>query len=216
MKNMNISQKISKVWMVAACLLVCMVAALSSCKSPAPEEKSEPEVFDRDKATLLKIVKVEYRGSLAPQGNNTYEAINLCDGNNATAWAISLDKVGIYDDNQLQGPVFTVNCKKLSHIIIRNGYCKSTDAFKNNTRAAKISFMSLTDDKNGNNEHLLFYGFLKDEPTPQRLDVPLDLTDNNNVTQIRMDFNTQINGGYYPGRKWNDLCISEVEFWGFE
>lgn len=182
----------------------------------SPVNETETEVFDRNKATLLKVAKVEYDGSLSAQGGNTYEAINLCDGDSTTAWAVNLDKEGIYDCDQLYGPIFSLSCKKLSHIIIRNGYGKSADAFNNNTRAAKISFLSLVDDENGDDERVLFYGSLRDKPTPQRLEIPINLADNNNIRQIRMNFNTQLNGGYYAGKKWNDLCISEVEFWGFE
>lgn len=176
---------------------------------------NEAYEFDRSKAKLLKAVKVEYSNSLAPQAGNNYEAKNLCDGDSTTAWAINLDKA-IYDDDMLYGPMFTVNCKKLSHIIMRNGYCKNADAFKNNTRAAKVVFYSYVEDAEGNDERILYDGSLKDKPTPQRLEIPLDKEGNDNIKQIGMIFNTQFNGGYYAGEKWNDLCISEVEFWGFE
>ena len=177
---------------------------------------SEAESFDRSKATLLKVVKVEYDNSLEAQGNNTYEARNLCDGDSTTAWAVNLDKEGIYDCDQLYGPIFSLNCKKLSHIIIRNGYCKNADSFKNNTRAAKVVFYSYVEDAEGDDERILYDGSLRDKPTPQRLEIPLDKEVNDNIKQIGMIFNTQFNGGYYAGEKWNDLCISEVEFWGFE
>ena len=178
---------------------------------------NEANEFDRSKAKLLKAVKVEYSNSLAPQAGNNYEAKNLCDGDSTTAWAVNLDKEGIYDCDQLYGPIFHLNCKKLSHIIIRNGYGKSADAFKNNTRAAKVKFLSLLDDEEDEDgERVLFDGSLRDKSTPQRLEIPLDLEGNSNIKQIRMNFNTQLNGGYYAGTKWNDLCISEVEFWGFE
>ena len=76
--------------------------------------------------------------------------------------------------------------------------------------------MSLVDDEDEDDERVLYDGSLRDNSIPQRLDIPLGLADNNNIRQIRMNFNTQLNGGYYSGEKWNDLCISEVEFWGFE
>lgn len=171
--------------------------------------------FDRNKAKLLKVVKVEYSNSLAAQAGNTYEASNLCDGDSTTAWAINLDKA-ICDDDMLYGPMFTLDCYKLSHIIIRNGYCKNEDTFKNNTRAAKIVFYSYVENSEGDDELVLFDGSLRDKPTPQRLDIPFELKGNYNIKQIGMNFNTQRNGGYYAGDKWNDLCISEVEFWGFE
>ena len=176
---------------------------------------NEANEFDRSKAKLLKAVKVEYSNSLAPQAGNNYEAKNLCDGDSTTAWAINLDKA-IYDDDMLYGPMFTVSCKKLSHIIIRNGYCKNAGSFKNNTRAAKVVFYSYVEDTEGDDERILYDGSLRDKPTPQRLEIPLDKEGNENIKQIGMIFNTQFNGGYYAGEKWNDLCVSEVEFWGFE
>lgn len=176
----------------------------------------ETNELDRSNAKLLKIVKVEYNNSLAPQAGNTYEAKNLCDGDSTTAWAVNLDNDRIYDCDMLYGPTFTVSCKKLSHIIIRNGYCKSKDSFKNNTRAAKIVFYSLVNDEEDCKENVLFDGSLRDKPVPQRLEIPLDLEGNSDIKQIGMNFNTQLTGGYYAGAKWNDLCISEVEFWGFE
>ena len=176
-------------------------------------DKSE---FDRSNAKLLKVVKVECSSNLAAQGGNTYDAKNLCDGDSTTAWAVNLDNESIYDDDMLYGPVFTVNCKKLSHIVIRNGYCKNADSFKNNTRAAKVVFYSYVEDSEDDGERVLYDGSLRDKPTPQRLEIPLDLDGNSDIKQIGMNFNTQVNGGYYAGAKWNDLCISEVEFWGFE
>ena len=177
---------------------------------------SETNEFDRSNAKLLKVVKVEYANSLAAQAGNTYEAKNLCDGDSTTAWAVNLDNKSIYDCDMLYGPMFTINCKKLSHIIIRNGYCKNDDSFKNNTRAAKIVFYGLVYDGEDSREEVLFDGSLRDKPTPQRLEIPLDLDGNNDIRQIGMNFYTQLNGGFYAGAKWNDLCISEVEFWGFE
>ena len=50
--------------------------------------------FDRRDAKKLKVIKVEYNNSLAPQAGNTYEAKNLIDGKSQTAWAVSLDKAG--------------------------------------------------------------------------------------------------------------------------
>jgi len=172
--------------------------------------------FDRNKAKLLKVVKVEYSSSLAAQAGNTYEANNLCDGDSTTAWAVNLDNESIYDSDMLYGPLFTVSCFKLSHIVIRNGYCKNEETFKNNTRAAKVVFYSYVENSEGDDERILFDGSLRDKSTPQRLEIPFELEGNYNIKQIGMNFNTQRNGGYYAGEKWNDLCISEVEFWGFE
>ena len=161
---------------------------------------------------LLKVVNVEYDNSLAAQTGNSYEARNLCDGFSTTAWAISLEGA-VFDKDMLYGPTFTVRCKKLSHIIIHNGYGKNESSYKNNTRAARIVFY--THDEQGN-EHILFDGFLKDTPSPQRLEVASDMEGDSDIKRIGMKFYTQRDGGFYTGEKWNDLCVSEVEFWGYE
>ena len=59
---------------------------------------NEDNEFDRSKAKLLKVVKVEYSNSLAPQAGNNYEAKNLCDGDSTTAWAINLDKAILWSN----------------------------------------------------------------------------------------------------------------------
>ena len=70
---------------------------------------------------VLTVQNVEYWDNLEAQGGNTYEPTNMLDGNPSTAWAVNLDRAS-YDSDKLYGPTFTVRCKKLSHIIIRNGY----------------------------------------------------------------------------------------------
>lgn len=174
--------------------------------------------YNPSDATLLRVLDVSYSNSLAPQGNNTYVPWNMLDGNAATAWAVNLNNPAIYDCDKLYGPMFKVHCKKLSHIVIRNGYGKSTSAFINNSRAARVRFITFANDANdcGDNEVVLFEGPLRDDPTPQRLNIPLDLKWNNDITTVWMVFDTYTNGGIIRGAKWNDLCISEIEFWGFE
>jgi hypothetical protein len=154
----------------------------------------------------LKVVRVSGDGSLAPQGGNTYGPENMLDGNIATAWAVNLDSA-IYDSDRLYGPYFEVPCKKLSHIVIRNGYAKSASAYSNNSRASHIFFEVET------NDGLEDFGAkLNDTPDPQRLDAPLNESWNNNITTIQMGFPC---GSFIKGAKWNDLCITEIEFWGW-
>ena len=161
---------------------------------------------------LMKVINVEYDNSLASQTGNTYEARNLCDGFSTTAWAISLENA-VYDNDMLYGPTFTIKCKELSHIIIRNGYGKNETSYKNNTRAARVVFYSC--DEQGK-EHILYDGFLKDTPSPQRLEIASEKKGDNEIKRIGMKFYAQRDGGFYTGEKWNDLCVSEVEFWGYE
>jgi hypothetical protein len=167
---------------------------------------STGEVLAQGAPVKLKVVKASYYDSLAPQGGNTYGPWNMLDGNIATAWAVNLDSA-IYDSDRLYGPYFEVPCKKLSHIVIRNGYAKSASAYSNNSRASHIFFEVET------NDGLEGFGAkLKDTPDPQRLDAPLNESWNNNITTIQMGFPC---GSFIKGAKWNDLCITEIEFWGW-
>ena len=201
----------SKLALVIGALLVLLVALWffvfrteTDTNASASKAQGVPE--------LMKVINVEYDNSLAAQTGNTYEARNLCDGYSTTAWAISLDNA-VYDNDMLYGPTFTIKCKKLSHIIIHNGYGKNESSYKNNTRAARVVFYSR--DEHGK-EHVLYDGFLKDTPSPQRLEIASDMKGDNEILRIGMKFYTQRDGGFYMGEKWNDLCVSEVEFWGYE
>ena len=157
----------------------------------------------------LKVVTANYEYSLAPQSGNTYGAWNMFDGNPATVWAVSLNDSRIYygDANWIWGPYFEVPCKKLSHIVIRNGYGKSASAYINNSRATFISF-----EIEGDGYLEGFNATLKDSPDAQRVNVPYNARWNNNISAIQISFD---NRGVVRGAKWNDLCISEIEFWGW-
>ena len=146
----------------------------------ANNQQSNDNSKKENEPKLLKVVKVEYYTpyNLKSQAGNTYEAKNLCDGNVSTAWAINLDDSRIYDEDQIFGPTFTLNCKKLSHIVVYNGYGKSQEAFKNNSRAAHIRFMHYdeTDEYDiYEKNNILFDGDLKDVSSPQKLEIPSDL-----------------------------------------
>ena len=160
---------------------------------------------------VLTVQNVEYWDNLKAQGGNTYVPANMLDGNPSTAWAVNLDRAS-YDSDKLYGPTFTVRCKKLSHIIIRNGYAKDETSFRNNSRASRIIFCN-ADNVSDENESAsyLYEGIVKDTPEPQTLKVNGNA--NSDIHEIQMIFPID---GLRRGAKWNDLCISEVEFWGWE
>ena len=180
---------------------------LSEDKSASNTTKTENgTTSEAHQPKKLKVSKVEFSHCLAPQAGNTYEPRNMCDGNPSTTWAVGLYNYNPYVDG-FWGPIFTLKCKKLSHIIIRNGYCKDNNSYKNNARTTGISFL------NFKNQAVLYEGPLKDTSKPQRLDVSSDAEGNNNLEQVGISF---FDYDFIPGAKWNDLCISEVEFWGYE
>lgn len=216
------TKKHHKKWPIFVIISLCLAivfAALwffvynhASKSSQEIEEESEQIIGD---PKLLKVTNNEYDYSLAPQAGNTYEASNLCDGNRATAWAINLDNA-IYDCDMLFGPTFSIKCKELSYIIVHNGYCKNEDSFKNNTRAARIVVYSYNERALNGDEHVLFDGYLSDNSKPQRLEMSPDKERKDSTKHIGIKFYPESDGGFYAGAKWNDLCISEIEFWGYE
>ena len=162
-------------------------------------------------AKKLTVQNVEYWDNLAPQAGNTYEPVNMLDGNPATAWAVNLDRAS-YDCDKLYGPTFTVRCKKLSHIVLRNGYAKNSASYTNNSRASRIIFCNADNVSDEDEEaSYLYEGIVKDTPEPQTLTISGSA--NSDIHQIQMIFP---NDGFRHGAKWNDLCVSEVEFWGWD
>lgn len=158
--------------LVAACAALWFFVYNHAPRSKQNTTEETEQIYGDLK--LLKVTNIKYDNSLTPQAGNTYEASNLCDGNCTTAWAVNLDKA-IYDCDMLYGPTFSIKCKKLSYIIVHNGYCKNEDSFKNNTRAAKVVIYSYNERSLNGNEHILFDGSLKDISTPQRLDMSSDI-----------------------------------------
>ena len=171
------------------------------------------------KPKRLKVAKAEYQCCLKPQAGTTYYASNLVDGNPNTAWAVNLSG-DIYDCDALYGPCFTfsVKCKKLAYIVVRNGYGKNDSAYKNNARATTIRIEAIPEHFDEESDEFfttIVDGKLKDVPTPQTI-YALDNKYNKNFRGVQLVFDTPDNGGIYSGSKWNNLFLSEIEFWGYE
>ena len=97
--------------------------------------------------------------------------------------------------------------KRQKYYLILLFQVKDKRSYKNNARTTGISFL------NFKNQAVLYEGPLKDTSKPQRLDVFSDSEGNNNLEQVGISF---FDYDFISGEKWNDLCISEVEFWGYE
>lgn len=168
-----------------------------------------------NKTHEIGISKVECAYYLSPSTKATYTADNLIDDDVKTAWAVNLDSP-VYDSDALFGPIFTTNCEKVSRVVIVNGYGKNEDSFRNNTRAAWITIYR-ADNMDGEfpNEHDIIYkGILKDTVEPQSLTVSSSFDNSIPTKRIGLIFSTKNDEGYYFGKKWNDLCISEFKVYG--
>lgn len=146
--------------------------------------------------------------TLDPQNGNSYAASNLFDGNPSTTWAIGAKKFEKFE-KETEGHfprmvgIKTIQQYPIERLVITNGYAKNNESWRNNARAKTITIMGCTEDSKLADE--LYSGTLSDTSEPQT--VILRKTG-------RYDYYNLIIEDYYPGKKWDDICISEIEVFG--
>lgn len=97
----------------------------------------------------------------------------------------------------------TIQQYPIERLVITNGYAKNNESWHNNARAKTITIMGCTEGSNSADN--LYSGTLSDTSEPQT--VILRKTG-------RYDYYNLIIEDYYPGKKWDDVCISEIEVFG--
>ena len=177
------------------------------------KEKGDNSAIDKQESPhKLQVSNVEFGAISDSQASKNYGLFNMLDGKPSTAWIVNLNQTG-YGNDVMYGPVFTLNCKKITHIIIHNGYAKSIEAYQNNTRALRLIFCNYDYLSDENKQvSYLYEGIIKDTPEKQTLVVNPNNICNNDIKKIQMVF--PVDGLRY-GTKWKDLCVSEIEFWGY-
>lgn len=146
--------------------------------------------------------------TLDPQNGNSYEASNLFDGDPSTTWAIGAKKFEKFE-KETEGHfprmvgIKTIQQYPIERLVITNGYAKNNESWHNNARAKNITIMGCTEGSNSADN--LYSGTLSDTSEPQT--VVLRKTG-------RYDYYNLIIEDYYPGDKWDDVCISEIEVFG--
>ena len=168
---------------------------------------------------------------LPNQGKNNYSTSNLTDLNPNTIWAASFDGNPIYlHIDAPSGPVFG--------LYIRNGYQRDQKSLINNSRVKEIKIYAnsvgylwtkatLPDVKNlpnytdskeeefCNPKSKNFEGFmgdgLCDQDTYQYVELPYDspAVKGKKISTIIIEIIS-----VYPGKKWNDICISDIAYLG--
>lgn len=146
--------------------------------------------------------------TLDPQGGNRYDASNLFDENPSTAWAIGEKKFEEFEKETEGHYPRMVAFRTLQQypaygLTITNGYAKSEESWRNNARAKNITIMGCSD--GSNHADNLYSGTLSDKAEPQT--IKLEKTG-------RYDYYNLIIEDFYPGEKYNDVCISEIEVFG--
>ena len=181
--------------------------ASSSTSNLQASQTSQPEKLS------VSNVSDGPNGRLSNQAGNSYSARNLFDGKSSTGWAVRLYETNYSYDNYLYGPSFDVAGSKIDKIVIRNGYHKNSDSFNKNTRASWIRIYRGSNDEPSRSD-ILYEGSLSDSRSAQTLKVNPDFDQSRPFNNIHLAFSSEYDDRYYHGSKWDDLVISELEFWG--
>lgn len=144
--------------------------------------------------------------TLDPQNGNSYEAYNLFDRDPSTAWVVGAKKFEKFEketEGHYPRMVSISTPDLLERLVITNGYAKSEEAWRNNARVKNITIMGCTEGSNLADN--LYSGTLSDTAEPQT--ITLQKTG-------QYDYYNLIIEDFYPGEKWDDVCISEIEVFG--
>lgn len=178
------------------------------------EEVEAEEADDNRPATKLYVSNVrDIANTLAPAHGNTYYASNLFDNNSNTAWSITMSR--FFPDNDMRwGPTMNINAKKLNYVKIQNGYGKGGNTYYNNTRPAWIMIYRVGS-RGGypNQKDIIYAGPLEDTMSYQTLPVNSKYDNSRPTKEVGIAFSAS-DSDYYWGRKWQDLTVSELEFYG--
>lgn len=175
---------------------------------------------EEEKIAKLKVSNVrDYPARLAPQGRNTYYAKNMFDGNPNTCWAINMKDL-VCDAEHSWGPSFDINAKKINYIRILNGNAKSNTSYRDNTRAAWIIIFRTDEDIEENEwgdsvpvSEIIYEGYLKDVMDYQTLRVNPRFDNSRPTKRVGIIFGCSPDD-FYMGSKYDNLAISEIEFYG--
>ena len=128
--------------------------------------------------------------NMAPQGNVTYDARNVIDGNPSTAWTEGAPDSGIGEKIFFKSS----SEQKVSHLQIMNGYCKSEDLYMKNNRVKNIRIVfsdGTSIDRSLTDEFANYDLIVLTEPVFCN-EFYIEITD------------------VYKGTHYDDTCISEI------
>lgn len=128
-----------------------------------------------------------------------YNTINLYDNDPKTAYVEGVDGNGIGEMVKFEfGEGFEASCYAVSKIEIRPGYQKSHETFENNSRPLKLGFYFL-------NGRVEYAEFDKDYDENTVYTIEFDPVIAKDCVMVIEDA--------VSGKKYKDLCISEVKFY---
>lgn len=137
--------------------------------------------------------------TLKSQGSNSYDAENLHDFNLKTAWVEGTANLGIGEEIVFEFQM--VEQLKVTHLEIYNGYCKNEKSWRANGRVKTLG-LYINNKYEGNLN-------LKDSYYCQRFEVGSFGCKKNEKMTISLKIID-----VYPGDKYSDVAISEINFDG--
>ncbi len=130
---------------------------------------------------------------------NKYYSMNLFDNDPLTAYAEGADDDGIGQMVKIVfGEGYDATCYAITRIVIRPGYQKSQDTFYNNSRPLKLGFYF-------SNGRVEYAEFDKDYDMGSEFTIDFEPVIAKDCIMVIEDA--------VSGKKYNDLCISEVTFY---
>lgn len=172
----------------------------------------------------LEIERADCMYKLNNQAGNNYHPRNMIDGNSATTWAAKLSQISDdYSNGIIVGPKFYLETpSKIDGVEIQNGYCKNSSSFTNNTRASWITIYRYHPEYDGEfaedqamgyiePDDVIYDGPLRDNMDFQYLSVRDEFDNRHKTEVVGLLFHR---GKFYPGKKWVDLCLSEIRIYG--
>lgn len=167
----------------------------TSVTPPGGASGSTPTTFTTVQATTLgaRVVVVSARASseLAPQGENTYGAENLIDGDPSTCWSEGVAGPGEGEWVRLELPAPT----NLVALEVANGYQKDSRRFAGNPRVRRLQ----VEYSDGTSQTVQLY-----DDTGFQLITAADTT---------TDWVRLVIEAVYPGDTWDDTSLSEVRLY---
>lgn len=160
---------------------------------------------DEDTAIVERLYPNSVSGNCDHDNNKYYYASHLIDGDVRSCWALDLRPTNNYYNHGFAKIVFNIPCKRLDHIVLYNGYQKNTQNYYDNNRAKHIVMYNADD-----MSQPILDQYINDTMSAQTLNA-IDNSANRDITTILMTFPDDF---YYKGNKWNDFCISEIQFYG--
>jgi hypothetical protein len=145
--------------------------------------------------------------------NLTYSADNLMDNDYTTAWAEGAKGPGVGEYIEITFEKgFDVAC-----IAAINGYTKNEETYYNNSRIKElqIDYIGWEGKSSSGNSTIvrledLPYSKINGENFAKMLSTIMDFSDGESFKKIRLTIKS-----VYPGKKFNDTCLSELLIWGY-